>query len=158
VSVSASNLPAGVSANFSPNSVNSSGSVSVSFFVQSGTAAGTSNVTITGTNGTISHSVTIALTIPGTGNPSFTLTPAASTLAVTRGGSATDTVTVTGAGGFNGSVTLAASGLPTGVTAIVRHQSDHWRERTDPDGQQHSHHRYFQRKDYWNFRVTDSKH
>jgi cellulose 1,4-beta-cellobiosidase len=117
VSVSASNLPAGVSANFSPNSVNSSGSLSVSFFVQSGTAAGTSNVTITGTNGTISHSVTIALTIPGTASPSFTLVPAASTLAVTRGSSATDTVTVTGAGGFNGSVTLTASGLPTGVTA-----------------------------------------
>jgi cellulose 1,4-beta-cellobiosidase len=117
VSVSASNLPAGVSANFSPNSVNSSGSVSVSFFVQAGTAGGTSNVTITGTNGTISHSTTIALTIPGTANPSFTLHAASSTLALTRGSSATDTVTVTGAGGFNGSVTLAASGLPTGVTA-----------------------------------------
>jgi len=117
VSVSASNLPAGVSANFSPNSVNSSGSVSVSFFVQAGTAGGTSNVTITGTNGAISHSATIALTIPGSTNPSFTLHAAASTVAVTRGSSATDTVTVTGAGGFNGSVTLAATGLPAGVTA-----------------------------------------
>jgi hypothetical protein len=117
VSVSAGNLPAGVSANFSPNSVNSSGSVSVSFFVQAGTAGGTSNVTIAGTNGTISHSTTIALTIPGTANPSFTLHAASSTLAVTRRSSATDTVTVTGAGGFNSSVTLAASGLPTGVTA-----------------------------------------
>ena len=117
VSLSASNLPAGVSANFSPNSVNGTGSVSVSFFVQSGTAAGTSNVTITGTDGAISHSVTIALTIPGTTSPSFTITPAASALTVTRGSSTTDTVTVHGAGGFSGSVTLAVSGLPTGVTA-----------------------------------------
>jgi uncharacterized membrane protein len=105
-----------VSANFSPSSVNTSGTVSVSFFVQSGTAPGTSNVTITGANGAISHSVTIALTIPGTANPSFTLAPSAATLAVTRGSSATDTVTVTGAGGFTGSVTLAVSGLPAGVT------------------------------------------
>ena len=117
VSLSASNLPAGVSANFSPNSVNSTGTVSVSFFVQSGTAAGTSNVTITGTDGAITHSVTIALTIPGTSSPSFTISPATSTLTVAPGSSTADTVTVAGAGGFTGSVTLAISGLPSGVTA-----------------------------------------
>jgi cellulose 1,4-beta-cellobiosidase len=117
VSLSASNLPAGVSANFSPNSVNSTGTVSVSFFVQSGTAAGTSNVTITGTDGTISHSVTVALTIPGTASPSFTIAPASSALTLTPGSSTADTVTVAGSGGFAGSVTLAVSGLPTGVTA-----------------------------------------
>ena len=117
VSLSASNLPSGVSANFSPNSVNSSGTVSVSFFVQSGTPAGTSNVTITGLDGTISHSVTIALTIPGTSSPSFTLSPTTTTLSVAPGSSTADTITVAGAGGFTGSVTLAISGLPTGVTA-----------------------------------------
>ncbi len=118
VSLSASNLPSGVNANFSPNSVNSSGSVGVSFFVQSGTPAGTTNVTITGTDGTISHSVTVALTIPGTttGNPSFTLAPGSSALTLTPGSSTTDTLTVTGAGGFSGSVTLAVTGLPTGVS------------------------------------------
>jgi cellulose 1,4-beta-cellobiosidase len=115
VSVSASNLPAGVSANFSPSSVNSSGSVSVSFFVQSGTAAGTSNVTITGTNGTITHSVTVALTIPGAS--SFALSRSASAVSLAVGSNVTDTITVTGMGGFTGSVTLAAAGLPTGVTA-----------------------------------------
>ena len=117
VSLSASNLPAGVSANFSPNSVNGTGSVSVSFFVQSGTAAGTSNVTITGTDGAISHSVTVALTIPGTASPSFTISPATTALTVTQGSSVADTITVAPAGGFAGSVTLAVSGLPTGVTA-----------------------------------------
>jgi cellulose 1,4-beta-cellobiosidase len=117
VSLSASNLPSGVSANFSPNSVNGTGSVSVSFFVQAGTAAGTTNVTITGTDGTISHSVTVALTIPGTASPSFTIAPATSALTVTQGSSIADTITVAGAGGFAGSVMLAVSGLPTGVTA-----------------------------------------
>jgi uncharacterized membrane protein len=86
----------------------------VSFYAQSGTVAGTTNVTITGTDGSITHSVTIAVTIPGTG---FTLAPSAATLALTQGNTATDTITVTDVGGFAGSVTLTASGLPTGVTA-----------------------------------------
>jgi endo-1,4-beta-xylanase len=49
--------------------------------------------------------------------PSFTLAPSASTLAVTQGSSATDTVSVTDVNGFTGSVTFTASGLPSGVTA-----------------------------------------
>jgi glucuronoarabinoxylan endo-1,4-beta-xylanase len=50
-------------------------------------------------------------------SPSFTLTPSASTLSVTQGKTATDAITVTDVDGFTGSVTLAASGLPSGVTA-----------------------------------------
>ena len=61
--------------------------------------------------------VAVALTIPGTASPSFTITAATAALTVTPGGSTADTVTVAGAGGFAGSVTLGISGLPTGVTA-----------------------------------------
>ena len=124
VAVQASGLPAGVQANFSPNSVNANGSITVSFFAQPGTANETGNVTITGTNGqgttAITHTVTIPVTVGtgggNTGNPSFTLAPSAATLSVAAGSSATDTITVTDAGGFTGAVTLAASGAPTGVT------------------------------------------
>jgi cellulose 1,4-beta-cellobiosidase len=117
VSISATNLPPNTQANFSPSSVNASGSVTVSFFVQPNTPGETGNVTITGSNGTISHSVTIALTVPGTGTPAFTLTPSAGSASVTPGNSTTDTISITDMGGFSGAVTLAASGLPTGVTA-----------------------------------------
>ena len=115
VSVSASGLPSGVQANFSPSSVNTSGTISVSFFAQTGTAAGTTNVTITGTDGSTSHAITIAVTIPGSAG--FTLASSPSSVSVTQGSTATDTISVTDVGGFTGSVTLAASGLPTGVTA-----------------------------------------
>ncbi|MFZ1008865.1 MAG: glycoside hydrolase family 6 protein [Candidatus Sulfotelmatobacter sp.] len=115
VSVSASGLPSGVQANFSPSSVNSSGTVSVSFFAQTGTAPGTTNVTITGTDGSISHSTTIAVTIPGSSG--FTLAASPSSLTITQGSSGSSTISVTDVGGFTGSVTLAASGLPSGVTA-----------------------------------------
>src|SRR5271157_1394588 len=113
VSLSASGLPSGVSANFSPSSLNSSGASTVNFTSQASTPTGTYSVLLTGTDGTLVHSATLALTIPGTG---FTLAPLASTLAIIQGKTATDTITVTDVGGFTGSVTLAASGLPSGVT------------------------------------------
>ena len=59
----------------------------------------------------------IQFPLGGSAGPGFTLAPSASTLALTPGGSATDTITVTDVGGFSGNVTLAVSGLPTGVTA-----------------------------------------
>jgi hypothetical protein len=49
--------------------------------------------------------------------PGFTLAPAAATLSVVQGNSNTDTITVNPANGFTGSVTLSATGLPSGVTA-----------------------------------------
>jgi cellulose 1,4-beta-cellobiosidase len=113
VSLSASGLPSGVQANFSPSSLNASGTVTVNFTSQASTPVGTYSVLLTGTDGTLVHSATLALTIPGTG---FTLAPSASTLAIIQGKTATDTITVTDVGGFTGSVTLAASGLPSGVT------------------------------------------
>ncbi len=61
---------------------------------------------------------TQAFTITVTGSsPGFTLKPSASSLSVTQGGSATDTITVTDVNGFTGSVSFAASNLPSGVTA-----------------------------------------
>jgi hypothetical protein len=49
--------------------------------------------------------------------PSFTLGASPASLTVTQGASGKSTITVTGQNGFTGSVTLAASGLPSGVTA-----------------------------------------
>jgi endoglucanase len=112
VTLAASGLPSGVTAAFGTNPT--TGSSILTFTATSTAATGTSTVTITGTSGTVTAATTIALTV----NPSssFTLAPSASSLSVTQGGSGTDTITVTDVGGFTGSVTLAASGLPSGVT------------------------------------------
>ena len=53
----------------------------------------------------------------GSATPGFTLAPSTSAVALTPGGTATDTITVTDIGGFGGNVTLAIAGLPAGVTA-----------------------------------------
>jgi subtilase family serine protease len=55
--------------------------------------------------------------LAGSATPSFTLSGSPSSLTITQGNSGTSTITVTDIGGFTGSVTLAASGLPSGVTA-----------------------------------------
>jgi hypothetical protein len=60
---------------------------------------------------------TFTITVTGRTSGSFTLAPSASTLSVAQGSRATDTIAVTDVNGFNGSVTLAVSGLPSGVTA-----------------------------------------
>jgi len=57
--------------------------------------------------------------LAGSSSPSFTLSASPSSVTITQGGAGgTSTITVTDIGGFSGSVTLAASGLPSGVTAV----------------------------------------
>ena len=113
VTLTASGLPTGVTAAFGTNPT--TGSSVVTFTAGSSATTGTSTVTITGTSGSLTASTTIALTVSA--SQSFTLAPSSSGVSVTQGSTATDTITVTDVGGFTGSVTLAASGLPTGVTA-----------------------------------------
>jgi hypothetical protein len=114
VTLAATGLPGGVTVAYGTNPTTST---SVLTFTASATAtAGTSTVTITGTSGSLTATTTIALTVTGTGG-SFTLKSSASTLSIALSAGGTDTITVTDVGGFTGSVTLTASGMPSGVTA-----------------------------------------
>jgi hypothetical protein len=63
-----------------------------------------------------------AVTVTGTG-PSFTLSAVPISLSIVQGSMGTSTITVTPSGGFTGSVTLEASGLPSGVTAAFNPSS-----------------------------------
>jgi subtilase family serine protease len=55
--------------------------------------------------------------LAGAAAPDFSLSASPASLTVTQGNSGTSTITVTDINGFAGSVSLAASGLPSGVTA-----------------------------------------
>ncbi len=115
VSLSASGLPAGVTATFGTNPTTST---SVVTFTASGTATtGTASITITGTSGALTHTTSISLTVNAVATPDFTLSASPASLTVTQGTSGNSTITVTPSGGFTGSVSLSASGLPSGVTA-----------------------------------------
>src|SRR6266576_2321983 len=81
-------------------------------------APGMSTVTITGTSGTLSHTTTLALTVNAAGGtPDFSLSASPGTLTIAQGSNGSSTITVAPQNAFAGNVTLAASGLPNGVTA-----------------------------------------
>ena len=73
----------------------------------------------TGQNNGFNWSTAIGSFIfPGcSGTPDFSLTANLNTVTITQGSNGTSTVTVNPVNGFTGSVTMSASGLPSGVTA-----------------------------------------
>lgn len=60
---------------------------------------------------------TIQFPLGGGGSPNFSLSASPTSLTINQGASGTSTISITPSNGFSGSVSLSASGLPTGVTA-----------------------------------------
>jgi subtilase family serine protease len=116
VALSASGLPTGVTAAFSPTSVTGAGSSTLTFTVGSSAAAGTYPITVTGTSGSTTETTTVTLTVTATVTGGFSLKSSKTSLTVDRRASGTDTITSTVTGGFDSPVTLSASGEGSGVT------------------------------------------
>jgi subtilase family serine protease len=113
VTLSAADLPSGVTAAFSPNPATSSSTLTLTAGATAVT--GTATVTITGTSGSLTRTTTLSLSVNGT--PSFTLSTSPASVSIVQGRQGTSTISITPANGFNGSVTLLAVGWPSGVTA-----------------------------------------
>lgn len=112
VGFTVSGLPTGVTGTFTNNTL--------SVCAATTAAAGSANITITGTSGTLRHTATVGLTISSVqNNPNFSLSATPAMVAVTQGASATSSIAVTATGGFTGSVALSVTGLPAGVTATA---------------------------------------
>ncbi len=73
VNLSASGLPTGVTAGFSPNPATTTSTLTLT--VGAGAATGTSTITITGMSGSLSHQTTVQLTVTSSGGPVVSLTP-----------------------------------------------------------------------------------
>jgi len=127
VTLSASGLPSGVTASFSPNPAAvatttnpPTSQASVLTLTANATATvGTSTVTITGTSGSESTTTTVALTVTTTpGNFTVGYGALSPTAAFTFPGSTVNTsITVNGVDGFKSAVTLSTPNLPTGIIA-----------------------------------------
>ena len=112
VTFSASGLPSGVTASFSPNPGTTS---SLLTLTASGTATpGPATITVTGTSGALSVTTTINLTVNAS---AFTLLDSPGVVSLLPGQSETSGISVVPQNGFSGSVALAITGLPSGVTA-----------------------------------------
>jgi sugar lactone lactonase YvrE/uncharacterized membrane protein len=115
VTLTASGLPSGVTAAFVPNPT--TGTSLLTLTASNSATPGTDIVTITGTSGTLTATTNISVSIVYV-PPSFSMGVSPNNLTVVQGSSSNSTISVTGSGGFTGSVNLAASNLPGGVTAV----------------------------------------
>ena len=118
VTLSASGLPSGANATFSPNPITGgSGNSTMSVTTSSSTPTGSFTLTITGTSGSLTHTATVTLVVNPAATPDFSISATASSRTVTQGNRTSYTATVSPLNGFTGSVTLSASGLPSGANA-----------------------------------------
>jgi hypothetical protein len=118
VSVAISGLPAGVTA--SPSSLNLMPGVAQTVTLTAGAnaVAGSGTVTLTGTSGSISHSIPLALSVTMVPAQDFSLSASPASVALTAGaGSQQVSVSAAAINGFSGTIAVAISGLPAGVTA-----------------------------------------
>lgn len=115
VTLSATGLPSGVTATFLPNPMTGVTAATVTLSANSSAKPGQYSVMLTGTAASQTATASFPLTVAA---PGFQLT-SAGTVMLGQGKSATTTITMTPTNGFTGSVQLAVSGLPPGVTASL---------------------------------------
>lgn len=113
VALTATGLPTGVTASFSPASATTTSTLTLK--VASGTVAKAYPITINGVSGALTASAAVTVTVLPPPDFAIALTPAS--LRVLPGGKASTAIYLTALNGFTGSVTISATGLPTGVTA-----------------------------------------
>ncbi|MGZ3145141.1 trypsin-like serine protease [Lentzea chajnantorensis] len=122
--LSASGLPSGVKAVFQPTSVTTGGSGKVTFDASTTAPNGTYEITVTGTTSSgKTASGRYSLTVTGGGDPQpgdFTLAATPSSVKAAKGKYVSTTVGSTGDGQ---TITLSASGVPTGVKAAFQPSS-----------------------------------
>jgi hypothetical protein len=113
VAWSVTGLPSGASGTFNPVSSTPTSSSTLSVTTGASTPAGTYALTITGSDGALTHSTQVTLVVQAPAPVGdFTLSATPSSRTVSRGGGTTYAVTVTPVNGFSGSVSLSVSGLP----------------------------------------------
>jgi len=118
ISLSASGMPAGVGVSFNPSTIPApgGGTSTMTITVGNTTPTGTYPITVTGSGGGIHRNATVTLTVTAAGQPNFTLSASPASLTIAQGNEGTSTITAAISGGFNSSISLSASGEPTGTT------------------------------------------
>jgi uncharacterized membrane protein len=117
VALSASGLPAGATAAFSPASVTAGASSTLTLTAGSSTAPGTYTVTVTGTGASATHSTTVTLTVMAAAVDDFDVTATPPMITVAQGGSATTSIGTMLVSGSIQDVTVTVDALPAGVSA-----------------------------------------
>ena len=117
VALTASGVPSGATASFSPTSVTAGGTSSTLTLAAGSASPGTYPVTVTGTGQSTTHTATVSFTV--TAGPSdFGITISPQTASIAQGGSSSHTVNLSTIGA-PGTVTLSTSSSRAGLTATL---------------------------------------
>ena len=117
ISLSASGLPAGVAAGFSPTSVTAGGSSTLTLTVGAAAAPGSYPITVTGTAPSATHTTTVTLTVTAPPPNDFSINANPATVPVVAGTAASTTIGTAVVSGSPETIALSASGMPAGVIA-----------------------------------------
>jgi kumamolisin len=117
VSLSASGMPAGVTAAFSPATIAApgSGTSTLTLMVAATTATGTYSITVTGTGGGVTQTTSILLTITAP-LPAFKISAMPTSLTVVPGGSSVSSSISAAVTSGSPTISLSVSGQPSRVT------------------------------------------
>jgi hypothetical protein len=109
-------MPAGTTVSFQPSTIAApgSGTSTMTITVGTSTATGTYPIAVTGNGGGIQQNATITLTVAVP--PNFTISASPASLSVAQGNQGSSTITTTVSNGFNSSIALSASGVPSGTS------------------------------------------
>lgn len=106
--------PPGLTANLSAASIPAGGvPVTLTVGTTSATPGGTYVIAVVGTSGSLTQTAYVTVELPAF----VGLTSSPPGISLPQSGTASSTITITGINGFNSTVNLTASGLPSGVTA-----------------------------------------
>ncbi|WP_211240915.1 M4 family metallopeptidase [Hamadaea tsunoensis] len=119
VNLTASGLPTGVTASFSPASVTSGGSSTLTLTASSTATTGAKAITVTGTGSSGTHTATYTVTVTSTSGNDFSVSLSPASATVSAGSSTSSSVATATTSGSAQTVNLTVSGAPTGVTASV---------------------------------------
>jgi len=118
VTLSASGLPKGITARFSPASIAApgGGASRLTLTESAGASAGTYNVTVTAIGSRMTKTLSLSLKVV---TPSFAMTLGKSAVTIKQGGTIEIGVTTSVLNGFRSAIALSVSGLPKGVAASL---------------------------------------
>jgi pseudomonalisin len=115
VTFSVSGLPAGATSTFAPPTLSGAGTSTLSISTLATTPLGSYPLTITGTDGVLTHTASVTLVVTA---PDFSLAAAPSVQTVVVGSTANYTATVAALNGYTGTVSFSVSGLPAGASPV----------------------------------------
>ena len=114
ISLSSSGVPSGTSVSFNPNPIPAPGSaLTMTIVVGYSTVPGVYPITVAGNGGGMQRYTTVTLTVIA--GPNFAIGAAPSSLNILNGNQGMATITTFACCGFNHSISLAASGAPSGT-------------------------------------------